>query len=38
MWQQDSTNNNGDFDTDFDVPISISGPHTVGANDGFNFV
>ena len=31
-----STNNNGDFDADFNVPFSIPGPHTVTATDGIN--
>ncbi len=31
-----STNNNGEFSADFDVPISTVGPHTVTASDGSN--
>ena len=31
-----STNNNGNFEADMDVPISVPGPHTVGAAEGIN--
>jgi hypothetical protein len=31
-----STNNNGEFSADFEVPISLTGAHTVTASDGIN--